>query len=123
MAGKIVFRIGISLEEIDREIVANVEAAVAAAERGESFEAKRTISFENWTTFFRSMTANRIAVLQHVAARDVVASVRELAIGLGRDYAAVHADVAELVRLGLLERDGRAIRCEIEPDRAELAAA
>ena len=123
MAGKIVFRIGISLEEIDREIVANVEAAVAAAGRGESFEAKRTISFENWTTFFRSMTANRIAVLQHVAARDVVASVRELAVGLGRDYAAVHADVAELVRLGLLERDGRAIRCEIEPDRAELAAA
>ena len=123
MTGKIVFRIGISLEEIDREIVANVEAAVAAAERGESFEAKRTISFENWTTFFRSMTANRIRVLQHVAARDVVASVRELAIGLGRDYAAVHTDVAELVQLGLLERDGRAIRCEIEPDRAELVAA
>ena len=119
MAGKIVFRIGMSLEEIDREIV----ATVAATERGESFEAKRIISFENWTTFFRSMTANRIAVLQHVAARDVVASVRELAIGLSRDYAAVHADVAELVQLGLLERDGRAIRCEIKPDRAELAAA
>ena len=100
MAGKIVFRIGMSLEEVAREIVANLEAAVAAAERKESFEARRTISFENWTTLFRSMTADRIVVLQHVAARDVVASMRELTISLGRDYAAVHADIEELVQLG-----------------------
>lgn len=35
-----------SLEAIDREIVANVEAAVAAADRGESFETKRTIGLK-----------------------------------------------------------------------------
>ncbi len=123
MASKLVFRVGVSLDEIDREIVANSEAAVAAAERGEDFEPRRTISFENWTTFFRSMTANRIAILEHIAAQDAVASTRALAMGLGRDYAAVHADVAELVKLGLLERDGTALRCEVEPDRAELTAA
>ena len=123
MAGKLVFRVGVSLEEIDREIVANVDAAVAAAERGERTGAKRTISFENWTTFFRCMTPNRIAILEHVAAHDVVASTRALSVALSRDYSGVHADVAELVKLGLLERDGNALRCEIEPDVAELAAA
>ena len=123
MADKLVFRVGFSLEEIDREIVTNVSAAVAAADRGESIEAKRTISFENWTTFFRCMTPNRIAILEHVAAHDMIASTRALSVALGRDYSGVHADVAELVKLGLLERDGNALRCEIAPDIAELAAA
>ena len=123
MADKLVFRVGFSLEEIDREIIANVSAAVAAADRGESIEAKRTISFENWTTFFRCMTPNRIAILEHVAAHDMIASTRALSVALGRDYSGVHADVAELVKLGLLERDGNTLRCEIEPDIAELAAA
>ena len=123
MAGKLVFRIGMSLEAIDREIVANVEAAVAAMDRGEGVETKRTIGFENWATFFRSMTPNRMAILEHVAAHDVIASTRALSIALGRDYAAVHADVAKLVKLGLIERDGTALRCDLEPDRAELAAA
>ena len=123
MAGTMVFRIGKSPEEIDREIVANVEAAVAAADRGETFERKRTISFENWNTFFRTMTPNRIAILEHVAAHEVVASTRALSIALGRDYSGVHADVAELMKLGLLERNGNALRCETEPGAAELAAA
>lgn len=123
MSGRLMFRVGVTLEEIDREIAANVEAAAAAADNGECFEAKRTIGFENWTTFFRSMTPNRIAILEHVAARDVVASTRALSIALGRDYSGVHADVAELVKLGLLERDGNALRCEIDPDAAELVGA
>ena len=123
MSGRLVFRVGVSLEEIDREIAANVEAAMAAADKGESLEGKRTIGFENWKAFFRSMTPNRIAILEHVAAHDVVASTRALAIALSRDYSGVHADVAELVRLGLLERDGNVLRCEIDPDTAELVAA
>ena len=123
MTGKLIFRIGVSLEDSDREIVANVEAAVAAADRGESIEARRVIGFESWRAFFQCMTPNRIAVLQHVAAHDQVASTRALSIALGRDYSGVHADVAELVKLGLLERCGTALRCEIEPDRAELEAA
>ena len=123
MTRTLVFRIGTSLEETDREIVTNVEAAVAAAERGETFAAKRTIGFENWNTFFRTMTSNRIAILEHVAAHDAVASTRALSMALGRDYSGVHADVAELVKLGLLERSGNALRCEIEPGAAELAAA
>ena len=69
------------------------------------------------------MTPNRIAILEHVASHGMIASTRALSIALGRDYSGVHADVAELVKLGLLERDGNALRCEIEPDVVELAAA
>ena len=123
MAGKLVFQIGTSLEDIDREIVANVEAAIASAEKGESFQARRSISFESWATFFRCMTPNRVAILEHVAAHDMVASTRALSVALGRDYSGVHADVAALVKLGLLERDGNVLRCEIEPGAAELVAA
>ena len=123
MSGRLVFRVGLNLEEIDREIAANVEAAVAAADNGESFEAKRTVNFENLKAFFRSMTPNRIAILEYITAHNVVASTRALSIALGRDYSGVHADVAELVKRGLLERDGNALRCEIEPDIAELAPA
>ena len=123
MVSKLIFRVGVSVEDIDRDIVANVEKAVAASERGEDFESTRTISFENWNTFFRCMTPNRIAILEHVSARNTIASTRALSVALGRDYSGVHADVAELVRIGLLERDGNALRCEIEPGAAELAAA
>ena len=123
MTGKLVFRIGASLDDIDREIVENVDAAVAATARGETIDPVRTISFENWNTFFRCMTPNRIAILEHVAAHGPLASTRALSAALGRDYSGVHADVAGLVQLGLLERDGTILRCEIEPDRAELAAA
>ena len=122
MSGRLVFQIGMSLEEIDREIAANVEAAIATADAGGSLEARRTISFENWNTFFRCMTPNRIAILEHVAANDVVATTRALSIASGRGYSGVHADVARLVKLGLLERDGNALRCEIKPAAAELVA-
>ncbi len=122
MSGRLVFRVGVSIEEIDREIAANVEAAAAAVDKEEGFEAKRTVSFENWKAFFRSMTPSRIAILEHDAAHNGVASTRALSIALERDYSGVHADVAELVKLQLLERDGNALRCEIAPDAAELVA-
>ena len=123
MAGSVVFRIGGSLEEIDREIVASVEAAVAAVDRGESFAAPRTIGFENWKAFFGTMTPNRVSILEYVAAHEAVASTRALSIALRRDYSGVHADVAALLKVGLLERDGNALRCEIEPGAAELVGA
>lgn len=122
MKGRLIFRIGTSLEEIDREIAERVRTAMLAANRGEDVEASRTVGFESWPTFFRSMTANRIAILEYVSAHDTVPSTRALAKALNRDYAAVHGDVAELVKLGLLERDGNALVCEIDPTAAILAA-
>lgn len=110
MSGRLVFQIGVSRQEIDREIAAHVEAAIATADAGGSLEARRTISFENWNTFFRCMTPNRIAILEHVAAHDVAATTRALSVTLGRDHSSIQADVAELVKLGLLERDGSALQ-------------
>ena len=104
VASKLVFRVGMSLDEIDREIVANSDAAMIAVESGQTVEPRRTIGFEDWAAFFRSMTANRIAILEYIAEQEIVASTRALSAALGRDYAAVHADVAALVRIGLLER-------------------
>ena len=46
MSGRLVFQVGVSLEEIDREIAANVEVAVAATGEGKSSQDKRTVSFE-----------------------------------------------------------------------------
>lgn len=119
---KIVFRIGVTPEEIDREIATHVEAQLAAAERGEPVRSKRTISFESWAGFFRTMTPNRIAILEYVAAQDGVPSIRALSKALSRDYAAVHHDVAELLKLGLIEKDGNMLRCEVAPLPAEMAA-
>ncbi len=120
--GRLILRIGTSREEIDREIVERVEAATVAADRGDDVQPVRTISFESWPTFFRSVTAHRVAILEYVSAHDAVPSVRALAKALDRDYAAVHGDVSELVKLGLLERDGTALVCELAPSPAILAA-
>jgi len=122
-SGKIVFRIGAGLEQTDAVIVANCQAAMAAAARGEAVVPKRIVTFETWDTFFRSLTPNRIGILEHVAGSGEVASTRALALALGRDYAAVHADVAALLKLHLLERHGTALRCEVDPGRADLVAA
>lgn len=122
-SGRIIFRIGADLEQIDAEIVENCQEAMAAAARGEAVTPKRIVTFETWDTFFRSLTPNRIKILEHVAGNGRVASTRALALALGRDYAAVHADVAALLKLHLLERDGTALRCEVGPDRANLVAA
>ncbi len=122
-SGKIIFRIGADLAQIDAEIVENCQAALAAAARSEATVPKRIVTFETWDAFFRSLTPNRIEILEHVAGSGEVASTRALALALGRDYAAVHADVAALLKLHLLERDGNTLRCEVDPGRADLVAA
>jgi predicted transcriptional regulator len=80
--------------------------AAGRAERGEPVEPASHISFENWPTFFRTMTAARIELLQYIHSHGTVRSVRALAQGLGRDYRRVHDDVAALAEAGLVERRG-----------------
>jgi predicted transcriptional regulator len=123
MPGKIVFRIGADLEQIDAGIIEDCQAAMAAAARSEAVVPRRTVTFETWDVFFRSLTPNRIGILEHVAKSGEVASTRALALALSRDYAAVHSDVAALLKSHLLERDGNALRCEVDPGRADLIAA
>ncbi|HVA12226.1 MAG TPA: hypothetical protein VNF99_03170 [Stellaceae bacterium] len=76
------------------------------AERGKTIR-ERHLSFENWETLARVLTAKRIELLRYVR-RHKVASVRALAKGLERDYSNVHADVQALAAAGLLDaaKDG-----------------
>lgn len=123
MASRIAFRIGVSQEQINREIVAECEAAIAMAARGETIEATHSIHFETWADFFRRITPNRIAILEHVEVHERIASMHALAKALGRSYPAVHADVVALVELGLLHREGTALRSFAPLADAEMIAA
>ncbi len=67
-------------------------------------EVTAQLAFDSLRALFSAITERRLELLRHVAARKP-ANVRQLARALGRDYKNVHTDVAQLLELGLLERD------------------
>ena len=89
--------------------------AVARHERGEDV-AETHLTFENWQTFARVMTANRLELLRHVH-RAPPRSVLALARALGRDYKRVHEDVEALVAAGLLDRHANGLRADYDAIR------
>ena len=94
-------------------------AAAARAESGEAMDVEEHVSFQDWETFFHTLTPARVAVLRHVHGH-AVPSVRALAQALGRDYRRVHADVAALVAAGLLRREGTALTTGFDPGEADI---
>ncbi|HEY0838151.1 MAG TPA: MarR family transcriptional regulator [Azospirillum sp.] len=86
-----------------REIAAEVADAVHRAERGEHVEPESSIDFADWDTLARTLTSKRLELLRYLH-RHPTASVRALAMALGRDYKNVHADVQALTETGLIER-------------------
>jgi predicted transcriptional regulator len=86
--------------------------AVRRHEHGADVE-EHHLSFENWQTFARVMTANRLELLHHVH-RNPPRSIHALATALGRDYRRVHEDVEALVAAGLLNRDDAGLRAEYD---------
>jgi predicted transcriptional regulator len=82
------------------------------AEQGEDF-AERHLAFESWDALTRVLTGKRTELLRYVR-RHEVASVRQLASALGRDYSNVHADVKALAAEGLLEADGKGVRADYD---------
>jgi len=93
-------------------------AAAARAESGEAVAPEAHLSFQDWNTFFRIMTPNRIALLRHIHMHDT-RSVRALAAAVGRDYRRVHADVEALVAAGLIERHGTALSADWDGAEAD----
>lgn len=61
------------------------------------------VAFGSLRELFSVITEKRLELLRHVASHEGL-NVRKLAQSLGRDYKNVHAGVAELIELGLLER-------------------
>lgn len=62
------------------------------------------IAFEKPEYLFRTLTANRWALLSALRASGP-SSIRALAGRLGRDYRGVHADVCALLAVGLIEKN------------------
>jgi predicted transcriptional regulator len=89
--------------------------AVSRHEKGEDvFE--HHLTFENWQTFARVMTANRLELLRAVH-RAPPKSILALSRALGRDYKRVHEDVEALSAAGLLERNEAGLRAEYDAIR------
>ena len=86
-----------------------LDYAVEQAEMDPAFEADAHITFTDADQFFSILTPERIRLLRYIHEHGRVQSVRALAAALGRDYANVHADVAVLVKHGLLEKEGTAL--------------
>lgn len=105
---KLSVHIGGTLDDSKRRLA----AALARAESGEAVE-EHHLTFENWATFARLMTANRLEVLHYVH-RHRPRSIRALAEGLGRDYRRVHEDVEHLAEAGLLDRSEAGLRADFD---------
>jgi predicted transcriptional regulator len=88
------------------------------AERGERVD-ESAIAFESWEALASVMTGERYRLLRHVHAHPEP-SVSALARALGRQYRRVHADVAALERVGLLDRSNGTVRTTVDRITAEI---
>ena len=89
-----------------------VADALTRHEAGEAVD-EHHVTFENWQTFARVMTANRLELLRHVH-RAPPRSILAVARALGRDYKRVHEDVEALVEAGLIDRDEGGLRVDYD---------
>jgi predicted transcriptional regulator len=89
-----------SVEEATSEVI----EAWHRAERGETpLEPTAKVLFTDLETLLRILTPRRFELLKQLRQTGPT-SIRALSKALGRDYKNVHADVAELVQIGLIER-------------------
>lgn len=89
------------------------------AEHGEDFQ-ERHLAFESWDALSRVLTTKRTQLLRYVRRHDV-ASIRQLAGALGRDYSNVHADVKALATEGLLNLEGGRVRADYDAIETRIA--
>jgi predicted transcriptional regulator len=80
----------------------------------------RVLTLRNLPLLFRTLTPARWQLLERLA-KEGPLSVYQLAKRLGRDYKNVHTDVAQLVELGLIDRQSDGVAVIWDRVRAELA--
>ncbi|WP_448192444.1 HVO_A0114 family putative DNA-binding protein [Azospirillum sp. sgz301742] len=90
------------------------------AERGEVVEPEDNVSFVSWSALSAVMTDKRHELLRHLH-RNPAPSMRALARDLGRDYKRVHEDVEALASVGLVEKEGRALRAPVSEIHAVIS--
>ena len=77
-----------------------------ALDRGGAFEGEAHLSFPDLETLLTILTPKRFALMRALR-QSGSSSVRALSGKLGRDYKAVHSDVAALIAHGLIEREAK----------------
>ena len=107
--------IGGSLEDAAKRVI----DVWHRAERGEKIKPQDNITFVSWSALARVMTDKRHALLRHLHAHPA-ANIRALARALKRDYKNVHADVAALASLGLVEQKGKILRADYDAIQATI---
>ncbi len=92
--------VGGSLDDAAERVI----EALNRVECGEHVEPQDNVTFVSWSALAAVMTDKRYELLRHLHVRPA-ASIRGLARDLGRDYKRVHADLAALAAVGLVEHD------------------
>jgi len=108
-------RVGPPRDALDR-----FEAAWNRVAEGRPTGTLRVLTLRDLPLLLRTLTPARWQLLERLA-KDGRLSVYQLAKRLERDYKNVHTDVAQLLRLGVLERNGDGVAVPWDLLRAELA--
>ena len=108
--------------EVGTTIKNDAAAFLAAWHRAEAGDTttERVLAFESWDGLAHVMTGERYRLLRHLHAHPAV-SVSALARDLGRQYRRVHADVAALETVGLIDRSSGKVRATVDRITAEIA--
>jgi predicted transcriptional regulator len=101
--------VGSSLGDAARRFV----DTVGRVERGEPVAAQDNVTFVTWSALASVMTDKRHELLRHLHSHPA-GSIRALARDLCRDYKRVHADIAALAAVGLVERVDGCWRAEYD---------
>ena len=107
-------RVGPPRDALDR-----FEAAWNRVAEGERVAPLRVLTLQDLPLLLRTLTPARWALVERLK-KEGPLSVYQLAKRLERDYKNVHTDVAQLVKLGIVERQGEGVAVPWELLRAEL---
>lgn len=107
-------RVGPPRDALDR-----FEAAWNRVAEGGRVAPLRVLTLQDLPLLLRTLTPARWALVERLK-KEGPLSVYQLAKRLERDYKNVHTDVAQLVRLGVVERQGDGVAVPWELLRAEL---
>ena len=110
--------VGTSLEEMGSRFV----SAWKRSENGETVN-ERHLSFDSLEHVAKTLTPKRIEILRHLH-KSPAATVKALAVAIGRDYKNVHADVQALLAAGALDKDDAGALCaDFETIRVDMKVA
>jgi len=101
------------MKRIEIEVMRSSDALNAAIDTWHKASAGKKVtprlSFGSIKDLFSAITEKRLELLRHVAERQGVLNIRQLAQALGRDYKNVHTDVSALDELGLIQKGQKGV--------------